>query len=225
MTGRAPFLALALLASLLAAGIALEFDAAAPAEEPAVNMPARRLPMPRPQTAAAPEAADHTDEWVETILARPLFNRDRKPTPPPASASGAAASAAKPRLTGTLVGGGERKAIFAGEGGKPVVVGVGGTIGVFTVDAIEPGLVTLTGPDGTEPLRPSFDAEARRALLAELPQGQANPAQPPQPALPGQPGQPGQPAPLNVRPGSQFQRALQAIQNVRPPQVNIEVGK
>ena len=68
-------------------------------------------------------------------------------------------SLAPPRLTGVFVSSQARSAIFAAAGdGKPVVLGVGGSVSAFRVQAIEAGQVTMVGADGsTRLLRPSFD--------------------------------------------------------------------
>lgn len=52
-----------------------------------------------------------------------------------------------PRLTGTLVGPGDRTALFAAEPGGTVPVGVGERIGDYVVTEIEPGRVQLDKPD------------------------------------------------------------------------------
>jgi len=66
-----------------------------------------------------------------------------------------------PRLSGVLLSGGNRSVIFAApDGGRPTVVAEGGQVAGYTVQSIEPGRVTLAGPDGTRVLRPSFDPRA-----------------------------------------------------------------
>lgn len=113
------------------------------------------LPYPTVLRAAAPGQASVN---VEAMLARPLFtpgrampHRDRAPAPEPA---------APPRLTGLIVAE-QRKAIFAGPGGKPIVVGEGDRLGPFTVTAVRPDGVELAGPPGARTLRPSSDAALR----------------------------------------------------------------
>ena len=97
---------------------------------------------------------------AERILARPLFLAGRRL--PSAVAVAAPAQAAKevplPRLTGILMAGGTRLAIFQVAGAqKPVTAGVGDTVSAWTVSAIRPNEVTLTGADGEETLTPSGD--------------------------------------------------------------------
>jgi hypothetical protein len=207
---RPAFFGLALLAAGLLTVLALELDAGAPAEEASGGPP--RHP-PRAQPRAAPEdPVDHTEEWAQTSLARPLFSRDRRPTPVAAKAGGGPVVTALPRLTGVLVGPFGRRAIFAATaGGKPSVIEEGGSLGPYKVEAIAPGHVTIAGPEGEHELQPAFDAAARQAMAAEIPT--------PPPQLPVMPARP---QVLNLRPGSQFQRALTAIENAQPAPQNTE---
>ena len=115
------------------------------------------LPQPVAPRAAAPERAPVR---TEAMLARPLFTPGRAPfrvdhAPAPAAA------AAAPRLTGLIVAEQRGQAIFAGPDGKPVVVGEGGRLGPFTVVAVRPDGVDLSGPPGLRTLRPSSDAALR----------------------------------------------------------------
>jgi hypothetical protein len=116
-----------------------------------------------PPPSPAVVAADR-QRWAELVLARPLFNPSRRPIveeakPVEASATPAAAAAADlPRVSGIILLPGRSRAIFAGAGdGKPVTVTEGDRFGPYVVEAIEPGQVRLSGPDGTRLLRPSFD--------------------------------------------------------------------
>lgn len=117
----------------------------------------------RPGSATAPlEMADGREALVGGILARPLFAPTRRP--PTVAARVQGAPAPLPRLAGVLVNGDRRSAIFAGaEGGRPVVAGVGAEVSGYTVQAIEAGRVTLSGPGGTQTLRPSFDGRPQPA--------------------------------------------------------------
>jgi hypothetical protein len=168
----------------------------------------RHPPKAQPRVASE-DPEDHTDAWLATVLARPLFSRDRKPTPPDAKPGTATTLAALPRLTGVIVGPFGRTAIFAGaDGGKAIVAGEGTAVGPYTVQSIQPGGVTVTGPKGEQMVALSGDATTRSALAAEIPRP---PLQPP-PGLPGLPGlaQPGVP-PIN-----QFNAQLrQNMQNLR----------
>ena len=63
-----------------------------------------------------------------------------------------------PRLTGIMIGPFGRSAIFASDGGKPIVVAEGGHIGRWIVRLIKVGEVQVVGPDGARSLRPSFQS-------------------------------------------------------------------
>ena len=168
MSARPAALGLALLASVLAATIALELDAGRPAGDAGGIVAAVRRPRPLPH-AVAPRPPDRTDAWAATALARPLFSRDRKPTPAEAGAGGPS-FAALPRLSGVVIGPFGRTAIFAAsDGGKPLLAAEGRQIGRYTVEAIEPGRVTVAGPEGQLVLVPTADAVTRQAMAAVLP--------------------------------------------------------
>lgn len=172
MTGRPAFVALGALAGVLTCLIALELVGGGASEDGGI-VAVRHAPPKRAATVAA-EAADRTDAWVATSLARPLFSRDRKPTPVAAKSDGGPAISSLPRLSGVLVSPFGRLAIFAAsEGGKPIVVAAGGTLGPYTVTEIEPGTVTVSGPDGEQNLVLKFDPAARQAALEQMQQAQA----------------------------------------------------
>ncbi|MBV9653231.1 MAG: hypothetical protein JOZ42_01575 [Acetobacteraceae bacterium] len=148
-----------------------------------VAVPRRIAPAP----ASAPEQyAVHRREWVDTILSRPLFSPTRRP--PPAVASGASGPGDLARLTGVLVNRSEKRAIFAGEGGRQIVAEEGTRIGAYEVRTIEPGQVTVLGPDGQRTIRPAFDPKARDAGRPATP-GRPVLAIPPRPS-PANAGQP-----------------------------------
>jgi hypothetical protein len=226
MSSRVPFLALALLASGLAVVIVLELESARGAREPSAVVAVRHPPKVQPRVASE-DPEDHTDAWLADVLARPLFSRDRKPTPPASKAGGSQTLAALPRLTGVVLGPFGRTAIFAGtDGAKAVVVNEGKTVGPYTVQSIRPGGVTVDGPQGEQRVSLGADAATRSALAAEIPR-------PPQPVMP--PGIPGLPPPggapinqfnqlqrqnmqglQNLRPGGAFQRPLPGIPGLQP---------
>jgi hypothetical protein len=217
MSRRPAFLGLALLASALAATVMLELDAAQPAEDRTGIVPIHHLPRAKAR-AASEDPMDHTDQWVASALARPLFSRDRRPTPEATKTSGGPAFASLPRLTGVVIGPFGRTAIFAvGEAGKAVEVKEGKSLGAYTVRAIAPGRVTVAGPEGERVVQLSADAATRSTLAAEMPQPpQAAPAIPGMPpgVTPGQPLTPQQRATLMNMRGAAFARG---VPGQRPP--------
>ncbi len=115
-------------------------------------------PLPQPASrAAAPERAPVR---TEAMLARPLFT-PRRALPHEDHAPALEPAVASPRLTGLIVAEQRGRAIFAGPDGKPVVLGEGGRLGPFTVVAVRPDGVDLSGPPGLRTLRPSSDAALR----------------------------------------------------------------
>jgi len=109
---------------------------------------------PLVQAPAALEApsTDHT-ALTAVVLARPLFDPIRRPVTPAVAA--AALAPHPPRLTGTIIGTGQRRAILADLDNAPreVTVAEGGQVGPWTVQAIGPGRVTLSGPGGPHRLQ------------------------------------------------------------------------
>jgi len=113
--------------------------------------------LPATPTLAAAALLPRSDRpaLMDGILARPLFATTRRPAI--RLAGPAAAPVNLPRLTGILINGRSRSVIFAApHGGRPVVAQEGAQIGPYTVQSIEARQVTLSGPDGTQTLRPAF---------------------------------------------------------------------
>jgi len=137
----------AALALIIAAEIGASGSADAPLQRgeaglSSVQLGGRNVPASQADTEAS---------RLAEILARPLFNRSRRPTE-------AAGSAAGPlRLAGVIVGPAGREAIFEPSGGgKPVIAKEGSTVGGATVRAISPGMVLIVDGTGAHILRPSF---------------------------------------------------------------------
>jgi len=184
MRARTVLLGLGLLATLLVTLISMEMQGGPPEEDASGIVAIRHLPKPRPHAVAA-APLDRTDEWAANVLARPLFSRDRRPTPPAAKGGGPSFTGL-PRLSGVIVGTFGRTAIFAGTGGaKSVSVGVGKTLGPYLIEAIEPDGVTVSGPAGEQHVTLTADAAIRSQLAAELPRVLAPALQPA--AVPGLP--------------------------------------
>ena len=105
------------------------------------------------QTDAA-LAPDRHGGWLDQILARPLFSPGRRPVE-----LAAAGVQGLPRLTGVVVNGSQRIAIFApASNGRPIIAENGAHIGEYEVKGITDAGVTVAGPRGTTLLRPAFDA-------------------------------------------------------------------
>ncbi len=148
---------------VLAGILAWESTATEDPAEPAVagTRTPRVAETPRPDAKAL-------DGIASTVLARPLFNPDRRPPaePPAGLAAAEAAPEAPPRLAGVIVGPSRRSAIFADSAGHPRIVAEGGTIGRFTVQAIAPNEVTLRSSDGERLLRPAYSQGGRPETVA-----------------------------------------------------------
>jgi hypothetical protein len=124
------------------------------------------LPEPAPQHIAPSIPAAGADigtdaavgQWAATILARPIFNADRRPV---AQAESSAAAAPLPRLTAIIIVAGVSRAVFSDPGAKPILVGQGGAVDGYQLKEIKARSVSLVGPDGgTTTLRPQFMAAA-----------------------------------------------------------------
>lgn len=116
---------------------------------------------PEPPTVAAPTAAPvqlkiaasaaEREQMAERILARPLFRADRKPDPSLAATDGRPSQL--PRLSGVTLAPSGATAIFQPEGGgKPILVGEGGSVAGWTVRSITAGKVVLAGAGGQRDL-------------------------------------------------------------------------
>ena len=188
MSARAAFLGLALLATLLATAIVLELnDAAPPAGSGAEVAPTRQKAKVEPR-APAQDHSDRTDTWLATALARPLFSPDRRPTESESNAD-TGPKLGLPRLTGVVIGPFGQRAIFAATGaGRPMVLSVGKTLGDYKVEKIDPGSVTVSGPEGRHQVSLAADAKERHDLAAVLPR----PPPPPPPPIQAQAQHPAQ---------------------------------
>lgn len=129
-----------------------------------------------PATAAigghsAPDDASRSpgrrDAWLQEIVARPLFNSNRRPVE--------VGMRGLPRLTGIVLAGSHRIAIFAGPpDDHPIVAQTGGHIGAYEVHAITEVGVTIAGPEGTILIKPVFDVS--RPSASTLPAASLQPA-------------------------------------------------
>jgi hypothetical protein len=135
---------------------------------------AARIVLGAREHSADAVGSDRRAEWLNEIMARPLFSPTRRPVETTVSGL--------PRLTGIVVAGSERVAIFAAPASEhPIVAHAGTRVGAYEVQTIADDGVTVVGPGGTTLIRPIFDV-----------------ARPAGPAPPGTPGARAQPA----RPGT-----------------------
>ena len=183
---RALFTALLVIAAGLGAVVAWELQGSG-------GTPRTAPPTARPDAGApAPAVAGQDVAALAAVaLARPLFSPDRRPGRNAGPAQAGPPPAPLPRLSGILVTPAGRSAIFAGQPAS-TAVREGARIGTYEVRSIEPGQVTLLGPDGPRIVRPSFDrsppalAEVSRPLSFDPPPGSPPPVPPP-PVGPGSP--------------------------------------
>lgn len=173
--------ALLTLAAALAGVVALEvlggtWDDDAPPQAAAGSAMPAQVPSAGPGQAEVPSPRA---QWAQAALARPLFNRGRRPL---ATAQAEAGPAGLPRLAGVVIHGQERSAILVpSDGGKAVVAREGAQAAGVLVQTIQAGQVTVTGPAGTRVLRPTFDPRppayaalpAQPGFAAGLPQSPA----------------------------------------------------
>lgn len=129
------------------------------------------LQAPTPDIAADRRASPATpaqhprdvDTWEAASLARPLFNRGRRPPAETRQLAAASPPPAAPRLTGVLVGPFGASAVFvAGGSDKPVTVQEGDQMGIYRIRRITPGEVLVDSPDGPLVLHPSFSPATDR---------------------------------------------------------------
>jgi hypothetical protein len=150
MAGRVLPLALVFAAAGLCLMIGLEIAGWWRGGETFPAAAARAADRMPPVRATAADASNQRDTWLNEILARPLFSPERRPVE--------VGVRGLPRLTGIIVSGAQKLAIFAGPAnGQSVIAQAGGRIGAYEVRSVADQGVTLTGPTGTTTIRPTFD--------------------------------------------------------------------
>jgi hypothetical protein len=156
-----------------------------------------KLPPPKvPHLAAADESgtSKDTDEWAETITARPLFTVGRHP---PKSNNGPHTISGNglPRLAGIMITPYGRHAIFMPDGGKPLTLAEGANLDENTIRKISSDRVLLVGPKGQTVLLLTFDKQGIGGVATpNFVAPNFNPGFPRpgfQPGMPGQPMTPG----------------------------------
>lgn len=151
-----PPLALAvLLAAVLAATAVVEL--CSPLPGPDFAPPIRITPA---ASATAADVSAAAAAWSAAILQRPLFRPDRRPLAPDA-----AVAVPLPRLSAIVISATGGTAIFSGDDGTAVAVGVGGMIDGYHVAAITPGEVRLTGAEGSRIVHPQFAPAVQPATV------------------------------------------------------------
>lgn len=106
------------------------------------------------------------DVLVRQLRERPLFAPNRRPV---VEASGGVPGV--PRLTGIILDGARRIALFAGpDGSGSRAAEAGQDVGSYSVVAVASDAVTVTGPEGAQVLRPAF-AKYVPKVEAPLPPG------------------------------------------------------
>ena len=146
-------LCLTSIACALAAVIALELLGGVDEDADAGSPTAMRAGTDARMTRISSTPAT-VSEVTASILARPLFAQDRAPE----SAVSTKDATDFPRLTGIVTILGKKLAIFQPRGdGKPIVGGVGTAIEGRKIQAISVDEIVMTGPDGTERIRPLPD--------------------------------------------------------------------
>ena len=143
----------------------------APRSDPAPAAPRRQVPP--------------TAELLDTILARPLFNSNRRPGTAAAAATGDSDLADK-RLTGILIMPGRHIAIFAVKDARPLILSEGETVAGWRIASISPREVSLSGPAGDKKLQPEPDLSLTHLRGSPAATGVAQPSGLVRPtALPG----------------------------------------
>jgi hypothetical protein len=152
-----------------------------------------------PSNANLVEAKD-TGESADTVLGRPLFTVGRRP--PKSSGGGHQANTSGlPRLAGIMITPAGKRAIFAPDGGKPLVLTEGAALDDATIRSIQRDRVVVNGPKGELVLWPTYDRSKAGQLtptLPTFPQPGLNPGFPNpgfNPAFPGRPNFPVQMVP------------------------------
>jgi hypothetical protein len=140
-----------------------------PAADPQVTLPAPTAHAAHGSANVAEAVARDTAQWAEAITSRPLFSIGRRP--PRHEAGGhAVATTGLPRLSGIMITGAGRRAIFMPEGGKPMTLAEGAMVDEYTIRRITPDTVYLSGGKGDMALRPSYDpAHAGMTTAAPAP--------------------------------------------------------
>ena len=161
--GRRSIVGLLLAVPVLCAAVGLEF--ANRRAEPQANLPVLAAAPKLQGLSGLARPGTQRDTWFKDSVARPLFSPDRRPV-----GSDVHSIRGLPRLTGIVVSGSRRTAIFAApSGGHSTVVEAGSRVGVYDVTDVADAGVTVVGPEGTTLIRPVFDAAPPPASRPPVP--------------------------------------------------------
>ena len=154
-----------LLAGSAFFGSVVFIELSSDASDTIVNLPvsARHEPGERPRVQS-----QRIDDFLTTILSRPLFSPTRQPAAPDNPDQPAAHGLTDVRLSGIVIEPGRHLAIFAMPGAKPTARSEGETLNDWRVDRISLGEVVLSGPEGSTTMRPKIDASLARLAPAPL---------------------------------------------------------
>lgn len=142
------------IACALAAVIALELLGGVDENADAGSTTAMRSGADAAMTRRISSTPATASEVTASILARPLFAQDRMPE----SAVSTKDATDFPRLAGIVTILGKKLAIFQPRGGgKAIVGGVGTAVDGRKIQAISVDEIVMTGPGGTERVRPLPD--------------------------------------------------------------------
>ena len=144
--------------SVLATIVILEADRTMP-----VSLNPYSVQAALPQATVDARLAISASAHASTILARPPFASTRRP-PPQDKVSGTSADTL-PRLSGIMVIGAIRRAIFE-NGSKPQISSIGDHLGAYLIVDIAPITVTVEGPQGIATLRPGFDGGNDHSVMS-----------------------------------------------------------
>lgn len=145
---------LVLLCGCLVALIGAEAFLVFPREAQGVNHVAVSVPQNAPAAKPVPGSVD--PDWLETVLARPLFAPDRRPLP-----GVSVTDPGLPRLSGIIDTSDGARAIFQTDSdGKRTVVRAGDKLGNWAVASIEPDGIHLERPGERMVLNPRFASPA-----------------------------------------------------------------
>jgi hypothetical protein len=115
------------------------------------KLPVMTTPAPPPPAQIISTAGPNLSGEAAILSARPLFRPSRRPfiaAPPPVPQP--------PRLSGIVVTGSGKYAVFTLKGGNPMIAATGQLIGAFKVCEITTMRVVVSGPSGNLTLLTSY---------------------------------------------------------------------